>query len=185
MNLLSFGIITWLSAFQCITFSNAQVTEGEVNCLLVMVDYMFINEEIPDDGPEWRCIDEDDNDNVYPIKGITNDFMKKNNARSGRTNLWISKARKIKGNARKRNKLIVRKKSKFRFKNKNSEGDGDRRELVQNEGTSTVLVVRVIDQVGDAPSKSSAELSDDIFGTDGDVLNLVRAEKLCFSVQIL
>jgi len=55
----------------------------------------------------------------------------------------------------------------------NSNGNGsDGRRLWQMEGTSTTLVVRVIDESGDAPSFSSAELSDNIFGTHGDAHNL-------------
>lgn len=42
-----------------------------------------------------------------------------------------------------------------------------------------MLVVRVTDKKGDAPTKSAAQLSDDILGTKGDVWNLATGYKRC------
>jgi hypothetical protein len=43
----------------------------------------------------------------------------------------------------------------------------------QFQGTSSTVVIRVTSGDGLSPTKSAAELSDDIFGTDGDLMNLV------------
>ena len=56
---------------------------------------------------------------------------------------------------------------------------GFHRMLSEIEGTRSVLVIRVSDNFGDAPTKTAAQLSSDIFGSHDDSLNLVSIKENC------
>jgi hypothetical protein len=49
----------------------------------------------------------------------------------------------------------------------------------QFEGTSSAVVIRVTSGDGFSPTKTAAELSDDIFGTNGDLMNLKTGYQAC------
>jgi hypothetical protein len=128
----------------------------------------------------WRCLD-GSNDSMYSIEGLSDTFFEDNDLTSGKSVLKISSVFKMKAQSKgKGNKLVLNAGATIAISNstKNWQSSAQQlrhpqRELYKKEGSPTILVVRVIDNTGDAPTKSASELSDEIFGTHGDPVNLV------------
>ena len=118
-----------------------------------------------------RCTRTDSSNVERSVEGIALEMANSNNCNYF---MNLRTGRRIKGNVFGRKNVLFLNKSKVRLKAINDEIDTNMRKVVQTEGRSTVLVLRITDRNGDQPSKTARELSDDIFGTDGDVLNLVR-----------
>lgn len=134
---------------------------------------------------EYRCVFQERGSATYSIEGLPDDFFDthKNKIKSAETLMKISYSSTIGdiagSGAKSKRVLKVPRAATIDFvplppgASRGKEGDSSERRLVQNEGNSSVLVIRVTDETGAAPTKTAAELSDDIFGTSGDKHNFV------------
>jgi len=166
------------------------------DCLLVQVDAFFpdghpIGGNSPfEENDGWRCIDTTGAPNVYSLEDLPAGFIEKlRDDDSGNAHLSISSATKINGNGQSNGLTDASSTSnngkstikvnpgatvKISRGNKNKNRDlQERRKLAQAhpgnpEGDHTLLAVRVIDIDFKAPTQTATQLSDDIFGRDGD-----------------
>ena len=136
----------------------------------------------PQQPSQWRCTFKDDGySTTYAIEGLPPDFFEQfqDKLTSSQSLLTVSAATKVQANADAGNALVVAEGASVDIipaDPKMMEPQGAvRRELAQLQGTNTVLMIRVVDPTGDAPTKTLEELSDDILGTSGDVMNLVSS----------
>jgi hypothetical protein len=158
----------------------------DLECVMFLEDELRLPDATDDsdmaltESNVWRCLDGSD-DSMYSIEGLSDTFFEDNDPTSGKSVLKISSAFKMKAQSKgKGNKVVLNPGATIaiskRFKKWQSSAQQLRhpqRELYRKEGSPTILVVRVIDNTGDAPTKLAGELSDKIFGTHGDPVNLV------------
>ena len=175
-------------------FSQKRVDDDVVQCLMVKVEDLCAAGETCDNNPNWRCIAQND-ETTYSMQGLTKGFLK--SLKSGETILTVStpkpslyQAKQVLTKTTPRNShqtIVVSDATTVTTThvddgNQWHHGDGSTRRLRRNRrqlesktiGTPTMLVIRVVDAVGDAPKQSKNQLSDDVFGTFGDPINLVR-----------
>jgi len=123
---------------------------------------------------KWHC---EEGDIYYSLEDLPDDFFEVHGGeiKSGETLLKVSYSSDNGGGGRAHTDpytLAIPNGAKIDLEQR-TPSNVNRRSLVQNEGTSTLLVIRVIDAKGAAPTLSAKELSDDIFGTHEDPYNLV------------
>jgi len=158
----------------------------------------------------WRCVDATGSSDVYSLEGLPPGFLEElDGSDSGNSYLSISSATMIKANGRSRGEVWTADASAIpdASKGKNeikvspdatffvirgnrprgrSLQEGRRRLVAPGDptGDHTLLVVRVTDTIGDAPSKSLIQISRDIFGpAEFDQVNLVS--ELCIATRRL
>jgi hypothetical protein len=179
---------------QCLLLQVDELIMSEVLQVdeLVLSDVAETHVKSPTHGIDrWRCFMQGDDHRMYSIEGLPDSYFQDNDVESAETLLEVSSAiMKKANNLRKRNTLTVNPGAVVSASRARGKRDGpgsvlkrskegknsgkNQRGLYVKEGNPTVLVVRVSDLYGDAPSQNANKLSDDIFGTDGDVANLVR-----------
>jgi hypothetical protein len=176
-----------LCAFLSLSFTPLSVKATGYECLLFQLDALFPdgghgNGNSPiDDNEGWRCVLNDSDSSAYSIEGLPQGFFRNNlDLISGETILSVSSGRKFKADGSRKNTLgvapgalVSAARSNGRNPNKSLRQRGGR-ELVMKEGNPTVLVIRV-SGLDDAPPQDANTLSDDIFGTFGDLVNMVRS----------
>lgn len=171
-------------------------TNGPCECMLVQVHSLpvegHINNVHGNDNGEWRC--------VFPTGGhqdmfsldLPADFIKTNkieSSDSASSYLSISSATKHKVKRRRisddeehedeTNTITIHPGAKLSIKR----GLQERRNLEERErrlvqagdsiGARTLLVVRVTDKLGNAPTKSASQLSSDIFSDGTNLVSIV------------
>ena len=158
-------VAAFLAAF---TSANASVSSAGdhtmVTCTVFMVDLMPIKPgtKLPN---EWHCVDASTNKSYLLISPPCE--LIKMARRGGRPQVSIPTSR-----LRNDDTDIIDLNSDLASVKIHAE----KRNAVPNArltGTKSVVIIRVTSADGQ-PTKTAAELSDDILGTSGDVLNLVR-----------
>lgn len=156
---------------------------------------------VEDDNDGWRCMDIAGSRIVYSLEDLPEGIIEElDTADSAETLLSISSVSKLQDNGRVgndgmaggcdgqncyngENKIKVHQGATVSIIRGNQAQElisqHEERRLAPTTGTSTVLVVRVRDPSGAQPSKTAAQLSDDIFGTNGDPHNLVGKLHIC------
>jgi hypothetical protein len=158
-------------------------------CLLVQEESLYPNgaPEVGEENDGWRCLVDS---SIYSIEGLAPGIYKNNGWTSGRTKLSASSTKLKKADAHSKNTLTVNQGALISAERVDANWRPDRklrqrgRELVVKEGNPSLLVLRVIDQDGDAPPQSKEELSNKIFGTYGDSVNMVSDEQAASSRRV-
>ena len=160
-----------------------RIQSNPIECMLVQMHALYPDELNSGHGEEeenegWQCVDQNDGEAIYSLEGLPSDFIKNNQMNLESANSWlsVSSSTKIKGNGKDKLKVnhgalvSVTKGNKTSGRYLEQEGRRLAVEPGSSVGIHTVLLVRVIDQTGDAPSKTASELSADFFS---DPVNLV------------
>mmetsp|Transcript_102105 Transcript_102105/g.152975 ORF Transcript_102105/g.152975 Transcript_102105/m.152975 type:complete len:595 (-) Transcript_102105:1149-2933(-) len=183
------------SALATVVEGDIAISSGPVKCLLVQTDQLCPDESCPpleNDG--WHC--NDDHGITYALVGLAPEFFTSGKLNTGRSVLSLSKA--IKKRNEFRHEIIVDPGSKVKVEpfehqtvengvgimlrgsqtregNDNSNGLDGERELL-------MVYVRSLDS---SPTYNFATVTDDVFGTRGDQVNLVSQYKACSKDKLI
>lgn len=170
-----------------------------VQCTLFMIDDIPEPGEDPVDHEEWVCLDEG-TDTEYSLETLSSDFFEANHVRSGSTSLTITSTEKgaivysvIVDPQPVYNGTEIISKPTLDLGNTmtkltlNTAGRTISTTISPSvatsetwerkwEGQLSMLVVRVTDSAGRSPSMTTAKLSDLVFGTSDDPVNLVSVD---------
>lgn len=142
-----------------------------------------LNEIIPDFNHGWRCRDET-TQRSYALRGLDESFFTQSSLESRST--WVTFSNATTQMEGHHAFIHVSNTDSWDILDPpfNGRRGERRRRMAQLTGSSVVLVVRVTDSAANSVSQSASELSDTVFGTSGDTVNLASQYAACSGSQL-